>query len=410
MPQIQATRIVIIGTGFGGLYTYLTLRKKAKALSLQITLINRTNHFLFTPMLHEVATGGLQPQNIVESIRQIIRKDAQTHFLEATVESIDTQAKCIQTTKGQVIYDQLVIATGATTNYYDTPGASANTFVLKDLMDAERLKQHVIQLFERLPNDTSPISLAIVGGGATGVELAGELSELLFETFHSYYGKEDRRRMELHLIHRSEKLLQAFHPDLRRAAAKILEKKGVKLHMKTSVTEVGEQEVRLSDGSRLSTQGVIWVSGVKPSFPNIIPPPLLEQARLSVDPSLRMREVDGVWVVGDCAASKDVNGQLYPMLAQVAVAQGRHVAENIVHHLQREPLVPFQHRSLGNLVSLGQYHAVADFSMVRISGFVAWFIWRTIYLSKFSSWSKRVRIAVDWTLNFFYPRDIVKWD
>ncbi len=412
---MQKKKIVILGGGFAGMYSALSIYKEVKN-EVEITLINKTNHFLFTPMLHEVATGSLGHHNVVESIREIVYKK-HIHFLEASVESINTEENVVHTSRGDMSYDALVVALGATTNYFNTKGAAENTLSLKDLGDAIRIRNRIIARFEEAASEKNKekqkqlLSFVVVGGGATGVELAGEIAEFAGNMQKKYYSREcGMNTSRVTLIQAMPELLSAFEPASRAYALKILKRSGISVMLNTKVQEVTKEGVVLSDGTLLPSSTVIWTAGVQPNTVVATPGalPLHASGRIQVDTAFEVEGIKNIFSVGDGAAVLSRDGKPYPMLAQVAVRQGRLIGKNIKHFLRREPLEHFSYKLVGELVSLGRFKAVGTIFGVQVSGPIAWYIWRTVYLFKFISSAKRVKIAVDWTVNLFYPRDVTR--
>jgi NADH:ubiquinone reductase (H+-translocating) len=415
MNQGGKKKIVILGGGFGGLYTYLSLRKQFKKNEVDITIVNRTNYFLFTPLLHEIATGSVSHHQVVESLRQIIYKsNASLHVAE--ILSVDCDRKVVKTSIAELPYDILVVALGATTNFFDAPGAEENSFVLKDLRDAISLRTALIEAFEKASEIKDPVlkkkelSFVIVGGGSTGVELVSETADLFLTTFSKYYKKLIKpSEITLTLINRGPEILAPFHPRLRRSALRVLQNSGIKVMLNTGVKEVRTGGIVLDDGSFVEANLVVWTAGVKPNVPAFTHPVEKDQGgRVVITNTLQIPNSPNVFVLGDMASLPGKDGKPLPMLAQVAVRQGKQTGENIKRLLQGEKLVPFKYKSQGELVSLGQWHAVANIRGIKFRGAFAWFLWRTIYLFKFLSFSKKLKIAVDWTINIFYPRDITK--
>ncbi len=408
-------KIVILGGGFGGLYTYKSLYRYFKHDEVDITIVNRTNYFIFTPLLHEVATGGIAHHQVVESIRQIIYKtNDKLHVAELL--SIDCKNHIVKTSIDEIPYDILVVALGATTNFFNAPGAEEHSMVLKDLHDAIKLRTTLIESFEKASEITDQdkrrkeLSFAVVGGGPTGVELVTEIAEFINDTFLKYYhGLIKCEDVSLYLINRDTEVLGPFHKSLRENALKVIKESGVKVMLSTGVKEVKAEGVVLLDDSVLPVNHVIWTAGVKPNAPMFTHPvPLDNWGRIIVNSSLQIDGCPNVFVIGDIASLAGLDGKPLPMLAQVAVNQGMHTGENIRRFIDGQSLLPFKYKSKGGLVSLGQWRAIADIYGIRFKGPFAWFIWRTTYLFKFLSSSKRAKIVVDWTVNIFYPRDITK--
>ncbi len=408
----QKQKIVILGGGFAGIYSALSILKHCGD-EVEITIINRTNYFLFTPMLHEVATGGLGHHQVVESIREIIYKTP-IQFLEASVFSVDLEKKEIVTDHGNRMYDKLVIAIGASTNFFNTPGAEKYGKVLKNLSDAIDIRDHIIERFESASRETNlevrmkMLTFVIVGGGATGVEFAAELAEFSKHTLHKYYRREcPNTKANIVLVHSGKELLGHFSPETRERAKKSLEKKGIRLMLDTKVTDVEENYVTLSNEETIDTHAVIWTAGVRPNsiHTNGGHLPKDGSERITTNPDMSVVGFSDVYALGDVAHVPDADGNPYPMLAQIAVEQAKHLGKNIARSIAGDESEPFVYATKGSLVSLGQWEAAGTISGVNLYGKFAWFIWRTVYLFKFISWSKKIKIAVDWTIHLFTSRD-----
>ena len=411
----EKKKIVILGGGFGGLYTYKSLYKQFSSNDIDVTIVNRTNYFLFTPLLHEVATGSVAHHQVVESIRQLIYKSgAKLHVADVT--GIDCERQIVTTSLTEIPYDVLVVAMGATTNFFNAPGAEENSLVLKNLHDAIKLRTTFIEAFERASEmkdeaaRRAELSFAIVGGGATGVELATEAANLFMDTFATYYKEViDFKDVSLHLVNQAPDVLSVFDPSLRIKALDILQRSGVNVMLNTAVKEVRKDGLVLGDGTVLQATHVVWTAGVKPNPPMFTQPVAQDKGgRVIVTPTLQIEACKNVFVIGDMASLAGVDSRPIPMLAQVAEAQGLHTGMNIKRLLQGQELIPFVYKSEGELASLGHWQAVANIRGVKFSGPFAWFVWRTVYLFKFLSGSKKIKIIVDWTMNIFYPRDITK--
>jgi NADH dehydrogenase len=410
--------IVIIGAGFGGVYVARALAPYVKSGMIDVTIINRTNHFLFTPLLHEVATGGLSPTSVTEPLREIFA-GTYIQVAQGEVKFIDTSKKKIGLGVCEIQYDYVVMATGAGSNFYGITGAEEHTLPLKNLSDAVRIRSAIIDTFERACLLKDPVqrakmlSFVVVGGGATGVEVAGELVEFVFSTARRYYqGKNDctAKDISVTLINSEKDILNLFHPNLREKARKVLSKKGVQFRLGVRVKAVYGDRVELGGGELVDAGVVIWTAGVKSSLPEFKDEkPLLVSGRILVDSKLRVSGLEDSFVLGDSSAFVDnALGEPIPMFAQVTVAQAKVVAKNLMALIRGEELIDFKFRRKGDLISVGQWFALGDIFGIRMSGRFTWWLWRTVYLFKFISWRKRFKIAFEWTINLFYPRDITK--
>lgn len=413
---MKPIKIIIVGGGFGGVYTLKNLHKIFhKNEMVDITIITPKNYFLFTPLLHEVATGGINRENIIEPIRNMFECcNFSLHLGE--VKSISLKEKRVETSTETFNYDFLVLAHGAETNFYDIEGAKENSFTLKSLEDAVKIKNHLISIFEMASREKDRemrknlLRFVIVGGGATGVEISAEISEFAKRTLSRYYKKEIGEDVSIILLQKESEVLPRLSKSLREKSLNTLEKKGVEVLLNSSVMKVEKEKVILSLGRTLNTNTIIWVAGVKPislSFEEEFP--ILKSGRIEVNEYLQIEKYPSVYVVGDSAGVK-VKDELLPMLAQVAVREAKIVAENIKRQISNTPLKPYRFRLKGNFISLGRWSAVGEVYLFKaflvFSGYFAWWLWRTIYLSKLISWRKKVKVAIDWTVNALSKRDI----
>ena len=408
-------KIVIVGGGFAGIYGALSVHRELGG-NVSITIINRTNYFLFTPMLHEVATGSLGQNQVAESVRQIIA-GKRISFVEAEVSGIDLAGKTVLSNGAPIPYDMLVIAVGATTNYFNTPGAAEHALSLKNLADAIALRAKIIDQFEAAAKETDParrdelLSFAIVGGGATGVETAAEVADFCYHTLAEQYACNFKEmNIKVTLVNAGPELLSVFPEKIRVYGKKVLEKQGVRVMNGVQVKEVTPNGVLLGDGTMLSAATVVWAAGVKA---NAVPTtggdlPKDPGGRIKTDNTFMVQGFSDVFALGDCTNLAEASGRGLPMLAQVAEKEGKLLGTNIALALSGKPLKQFVFKPQGQLVSLGRWKAAGTVFGVNIYGKFAWYVWRTVYLFKFISGSKRLRIAFDWTLQLFYPRDVTK--
>jgi NADH:ubiquinone reductase (H+-translocating) len=406
---MKKAHVVIVGGGFGGVYTGRHLESLVNEGKVDVTIINKTNYFLFTPLLHEVATGGLSAMSVVEPIREIFRHEC-IHFIQDSVTFINPAQKQVTTTNRTIGYDYLVISSGAETNYYGTLGAQDNTLSLKNLNDALVIRKRIIDLCEQaahIADDETRkrmLSVVVVGGGATGVELSAEIIEFMQETLCTYYGntchlkKDD---MQVTVVAASPDLLPPFPPALREIAKKELIRKGVKVMTSETVTEVKQNRIIFADKSFIDAGTIIWVAGVKPMSPDIPGIEKEKNGRIKIDEFLRVAGTTDIFCLGD-------TGGTAPMLAQVASQQGKTVADNIAAAINNTSPVPFKFFEKGLLVSLGQWYAAGKIMGLTLKGPFMWILWRGIYLFNFHSWRKRFKIIIEWIVNLFYPRDITE--
>ena len=407
--ETKKIRIVILGAGFAGVNTFRYLHKKFHSnKQIEIIIVNPKNYFLFTPLLHEVATGGLPPDTIMQPIRSFITC-CQTDFYQATAQKIHSQEQLIQTSLGNISYDYLVIALGAKTNFFNITNARKHCFTLKTMEDAIKLKNHVIECFEHARHEADAkkqkqlLQFAVIGGGPTGVEIASELAEFIHKTFRRFYPLELMQHAQVHLIERSDKLVSSFAPTIQRESLKQLQKAGVNMHLQQSVESIDENGITLESGKTLHTATPIFVAGIKAAEIEFdIKPAKSFDGKITVNASLQITSSPEIFVLGDMAD----HPENVPALAQAAVQQASATAINIQRLINNKPVKAFHYKSAGMLLSLGRWKAAAQIGSFSLTGRVAWWMWRTIYFAKLISWKQRLRATVEWTIRIFTHRDI----
>jgi NADH dehydrogenase len=417
----SSTRILVVGGGFGGLYTTLHLQRLFRHdENVEVTLIDRDNYFLMTPLLFEAGSGVLEPRHTVTPIRTLLRK---AKFVEADVETIDLERQevCARHSPSHkaycLHYDHLVLSLGGTTNTKLIPG-SEHAFTFKTLADAIFLRNHIIDLFEQAEVETDParklrlLTFVVIGAGLVGVELAGEFTEFLHNLTRTYRNVR-YDEVKIHLLEAGPKVMPEMERELADYATRTLVERGVDVRTNTAATRIEPGRVHLPDGPTLDCFTVLLVAGVAVS-PILAQLPLAKdrKGRAMVDGTMRSKERPNVWAVGDCAHIPDPEGNPYPPLAQHALREAKVLAHNIESAVRRpgEPLKPFVYKTLGMLASLGRYKGVGRVFKVKIYGFVAWWVWRTYYLMQMPRWNRRFRIVVDWTVALFFRNDVAKLD
>lgn len=418
MNNGQTKRILILGGGFASLYTALKLEKTLSPdPGAEITLVNRENFFLFTPMLHEVAASDLDLTAIVNPIRKMLKRAS---FFEGEVEAIDLPRKQVTVSHGfdhhqhSLTYDQLVIGLGSVTNLYELPGLDERTLTMKSLGDAIRLRNHLIAQLEEADAECvmekNPLlTFVVAGGGFAGVETVGALNDFVRDALPSYAHLKERM-LRIVLVHAGPVILPELGEKLGAYAQKKLAKRGVEIHVNTKVHALPMRGVQLSDGTTIQSHTVVWTAGTSTN-------PLLqelpckkERGRLVVDQFMEVVGWPGVWALGDCAAVPDSStGKPYPPTAQHAVREAQVLARNITAKIRGEPRKPFVFSTIGQLAAIGKRTGVASILGVKFSGFIAWWIWRTIYLAKLPRFEKKFRVALDWTLDLLFSKDIVQF-
>lgn len=405
-------KILILGAGFGGIYTLKGLHKYMHGRAgVEFELVGEKNYFLFTPLLHEVATGGLTPASIVEPIHQVLGCCLRNFYL-GRAEKINLKNKTVEIAGNLVAYDQLVIATGAETNFFSVPGADKYAHTLKSIACAVNIKNKILTTMERASHVSDSairqkmLRFVVVGGGPTGVELAAEIRELACDTFSKYYPGELVKDVSVMLVHRDKELVPQLSKKMQKKSLAVLRRKGIEIRLESPVKEVGKDFIVLGENERVPTGLVVWTAGVKPALPAFDEEvPRARDGRLLVNKFLQLEGHPEIFVVGDAGAFEQ-DGQMLPALAQVAEKEARAVAKNIAQIAANRPLRKFKYRHSGTLLSLGQWMAAAEIKGFFFSGRLAWWIWRTVYLFKFISLRKKIRVAVEWTINLFSPRDI----
>jgi len=409
------TRIVIAGGGFAGLYAAKQFeRTLARRPDIEVTLISHENFILFTPMLHEVAAGDLLPGDIVNPLRRILRR---VHVVVAEVEAIDLTTRSVrcrnalQDVERTFEFDHLLLALGAETNFFDTPGVRDWAVTMKNLADAALLRNRMVALLEEasLHNDEAMqrelLTFVTAGGGFSGAETTGAVNDFLRETAR-FYPAVKPEMIRTILVHGGEYLLPELGEELGRYAERKLKKRGVAVMTGALVKSYDGSVVQVNDGTSISAATLIWTAGAKPSpvVESLACPK--ERGRILVDDCLAVAGIPGLWAAGDCAAVPDGTGKFYPPTAQHGMREAVVAAENIAHAIAGEPLKAFRYKTVGMLASLGHHTGVAKFFGMKFSGFVAWWMWRSVYLAKLPRLAKKLRVAVDWTLELFFGREI----
>jgi NADH dehydrogenase len=416
MKAIAArTRIVIAGGGFAGLYAAKQFeRTLARRPDIEITLISHENFILFTPMLHEVAAGDLLPGDIVNPLRRILRR---VHVVVAELEDIDLTTRSVrcrnalQNVGRTFEFDHLLLALGAETNFFDTPGVRDWAVTMKNLADAALLRNRMVALLEEasLHNDEATqrelLTFVTAGGGFSGAETTGAVNDFLRETAR-FYPAVKPEMIRTILVHGGEYLLPELGEELGRYAERKLKKRGVAVMTGALVKSYDGSVVQVNDGTSISAATLIWTAGAKPSpvVESLACPK--ERGRILVDDCLAVAGIPGLWAAGDCAAVPDGTGKFYPPTAQHGMREAVVAAENIAHAIAGEPLKAFRYKTVGMLASLGHHTGVAKFFGMKFSGVVAWWMWRGVYLAKLPRLAKKLRVAADWTLDLFFGREI----
>jgi NADH dehydrogenase len=412
-------RILILGGGFAGAYTALHLeRRLAGVPDVEIMLAAKENFVLFTPMLHEVAASDVEVTDVVQPLRKMLRR---TRVLIVEIESIDLARKRVRILQRDLAqgfdlsYDQLVLALGAVPNFYRLPGVEQHALTMKTLGDGILLRNRLIEALDIADNHPDEnerkamLTVVVAGGGFAGAETAGAVNDLLREAIRFYpHLKESMLRIVL--VHAGEVILPELSESLGRYAQKQLERRGVEVRLKTGVTGYNGKELTLSDGTTITACVVVWTAGITPSALISSLPCGLERGRVLANACLQVPRWPGVWALGDSAFVPDSTnpGKYCPPTAQHAIRQAAVLAANIVADMRGQPLQPFRFKTLGMLAAIGRHAGVAEILGMKFSGIIAWALWRAIYLGKLPGLQKKVRVALDWTLDLIFSKDIVE--
>ncbi len=411
------TRIVVLGGGFGGAFTAKRLRQRFRSdASVEISLVNRENYFVFQPMLPEVAAGSIEPSQIANPLRRMLPG---VDFYASEVESIDLAKREVSIYAGEgrhlraLPYDHLVISLGTIVDLSSLPGLSEHSLTLKNIGDAFYLRNHVIGCLEQADIETDEAhrractTFVVVGGGFSGVETIGELQEMV-DLVLPHYRNIRREDVRFVLVHSQERILPEVVPGLGEYAAEVLRSRGIEILLNVKCKAATGEQVFVSDGTSIPTRTLISTVGNAPNpLLKSLPCPLA-RGRIVTDAMLAVPGYPGVWALGDCAAVPMADGTTYAPTAQNAIRQAVTCADNIVATLRGGKRKPFVFGGLGKLASLGARSAVAEIMGLRIKGFIAWWMWRTIYLMKLPGLERQIRVALDWTLDLIFERNIVQ--
>ena len=412
-------QILVLGGGFGGVYAALELERVLGGRpDAEVTLVTRENYLLFTPMLHEVAAGELEPSTIINPLRKLLTR---TDIFLGDVERIDTTARRVRVTHGfdghghELPYDHLVLALGSVTNFFGLPGVATHAHTMKSIDDALALRNRTIRLLEEASSECAAgqrqplLTFVVAGGGFAGVETMGGLNDFVRELLPFYPTlRPDGIRMVL--VTPDELILPELGASLGRYAQAKLAARGVEILTQARVAAYRDRVVELADGRTIPANTLVWTAGTAPN-------PLLatlevgkERGRVVTDEGLSVPGATAVWALGDCACvPNSVTKGFHPPTAQHAIRQARTLAHNLVAALDGRPPRRFRFSTLGQLAAIGRRTGVANVLGINFSGFAAWLLWRTIYLSKLPRFEKKLRVALDWTLDLAFAKDFASF-
>jgi len=425
----ETKRIVILGGGFAGMRTAACLEEQLREdRSVTITLVSETNALLFTPMLAEVAGGSLEPSHISTPLRSTLHR---TEFIRGRVLEIDLERRLVITgdassdsgssSRRASPYDHLVLALGSVSNYLGMANIEKQAFNFKSLLDAIRIRNHIIEMFERADGEPNPkdrrslLTFVVAGGGFAGVELAGAINDFAHGILADYPALQPGELSTV-LVHSRDRILPELSESLACYAQQRMESRGVTFRLKTRLTDARPGVVVLGDGV-INAETLVWTAGTAPN--PIVKSLSVEKDKrgaVIVDSVMAVPGYAGVWALGDCAAVNDAKtGKPCPPTAQLALREAEALAKNIRAQLAGQPLQPFHFDSLGQLCVVGYQTACAELVVpfgggrsMRFSGLLAWLIWRGVYLAKLPGLERKIRVLMDWTIELFFPRDIVQ--
>lgn len=402
-------RVVILGGGFAG----LELAKSLRHAPVQVVLIDRQNFHTFQPLLYQVATAGIEPSSILYPFRKIFDDQPNFYFRMASALRVDTDKQILETSIGFLQYDFLVVAMGATTNFYGNAEIQKKAIAMKSVEDALALRNTILTNFEKAlqikdeQQLNSLMDFVIVGGGPTGVELAGALSELKKHVFPKDYPELNFVNMDIHLIQSGPQLLKGMSDEAANEAKEILEKAGVKLWLNCRVKSYNGFKVQLDTGESLCTRTLIWAAGVTATVLDGLDQAILAPGnRLKVDSFSRLERYENIFAIGDIAAmATKESAEGYAMMAQPAIQQGRWLGKNLRRLLENKELQPFRYKDQGSMATIGRNKAVADFKLFgktyKTQGFRAWFVWMFVHLMSLIGFRNRLVVFINWMWAYF---------
>ncbi|XOD68448.1 MAG: NAD(P)/FAD-dependent oxidoreductase [Flavobacteriales bacterium AspAUS03] len=404
IPDRSLKRVVIIGAGFGG----LQIAKRLDREKFQVVLIDRNNYHTFQPLLYQVATAGLEPDSIAHAVRTIIKKTENFYFRLAHVRRIDPDQRSIFSDIGTLTYDYLILATGSKTNYFSNERIEHFTLPMKSITEALDLRSCILQSFETalLTDDLKQrerlMTFVIVGGGPTGVELAGAFAELKRHVLPHDYPDLDIRRMNIHLIQATPRLLDGMSEASAEIALKNLKEMDVNVWLNAPVKDYNGEVVHM-ENARLESFNVIWAAGVKGALIDGFEKKVIERGRFLVDTYSRIQGYEEIFSIGDVASMK--GDKRYPhghsMTAQPAVQQGIRLAKNLNRLAAGQKMKPFRYRNLGSMATIGRNKAVCDLPWLKLKGFTAWLVWMFIHLVNLVGFRNRMIALMNWVIQYF---------
>ena len=403
IPKTEFKRVVIIGGGFGGLNLAKTLKNK----DFQVVMLDKNNYHTFQPLLYQVATSGLEPDSIAYPIRKIFKNQQRFHFRMASVEKINTADSILETNIGSLNYDYLVIAAGTTTNFFGMKGVEKYAMTMKTVSEALDLRSLILQNFEKalLANEEeqeSYMNFPIVGGGPTGVELAGALAELKNHILPADYPDLNIQRMKIQVIEMQDELLKSMSEKASKKALSYIQELGVDVMLNKSVESFDGEKLTFKSGEVLESKTLIWAAGVRGNIIDGFPDSSIDRGRYIVDRTSKVKGSENIYAIGDIAHMVTPlfeNG--LPQVAPVANQQGIFLGKNLVRLLQKGATENFEYKDQGSMATIGRNRAVVDIGNIRFQGTLAWFVWMFVHLISLVGFRNRVVTFFNWSYNYF---------
>lgn len=410
IPSTSQKRVVIIGGGFGG----LTLAKALRNSDFQVVILDKHNYHAFQPLFYQVATAGLEPGSIAYPFRKIFSKYPNFYFRMAEVSAIQTDKKNVVTSIGELTYDYLIVATGATSNFFGLKNVEERAMPMKSVSEALDIRSLMLQNLEKallssdLKEREALMSIIIVGGGPTGVELAGAIAELRKDILPNDYPDLDIRAMNIHLIEANGRVLKEMAESLSQKAYEALKDMGVDVWLNSRVSDYDGTKVTCKDGRELYGAMLIWAAGVKAVIPQGIPESAIAGGRIKVDVYNQIEGLKDVFAIGDVAAMvTEATPMGYPMVAQPAMQQGALLAKNLVAWTQGKEAKPFVYKNLGSMATIGRNKAVTELPSFKMSGWIAWIAWLFVHVYQLIGFRNKLVVMVNWAQNYFrHARDL----
>ncbi len=403
LPETSKPRIVIVGAGFAG----INLAQQLSNIDYQVVLIDRNNFHQFQPLLYQVAMSGIEPSSIAFPLRKLLRKKKGTHIRVAELLSVNAEEKYLNTTEGRVNYDILVLATGVSTNFYGNTNIESQAYSLKSVSEALLLRNVILYDLEKAltirEDDVrqSYMDIVIVGGGPTGVEMAGSLAEMRKYILPKDYPELRAEEMNIHLIEGTKELLASMSEQASKKSLQYLRDMGVEVLTEVRVTNYDGHEITLSDGRKLYSRKVIWAAGIIGSVLQGLPEISYTRGnRLVVNEYNEVKGVQDIYAIGDNAYMEEGTYKGHPQVAQPAIQQAKLLSKNLNNTIHGKPFKPFRYRDLGSLATIGRNKAVADLPFMKTQGFIAWILWLVVHLKSILGVKNQLFVLFNWVWSY----------